>query len=212
MAVILDRDRHRDLEREVREAGARIKSITDGDIAGAIMTCVDDSPADILLGIGGTPEGVTAACALKCYGGQILGRLWPRNDSERQAALDEGYDLQQVLTIEDLVRGDNVFFAATGVTDGEMLDGVRFRGKGAYTSSLVMRSRSGTIRRMRSFHDARSCARSPLSRTSRPGRTAVATGRSGSRRTCARPSPPRSRPRGGRARWRRRRRAARGAP
>ncbi|MFN8105036.1 MAG: class II fructose-bisphosphatase [Acidimicrobiia bacterium] len=153
VAVILDRDRHRDLEKEVREAGARIKSITDGDIAGAIMTCLDDSPADILLGIGGTPEGVTAACALKCYGGQILGRLWPRNDAERQAALDEGYDLDEVLTIERLVHGDNVFFAATGVTDGEMLDGVRFRGNGAYTNSLVMRSRSGTIREIKSFHD-----------------------------------------------------------
>jgi len=153
VVVILDRDRHRDLEQEVRATGARIKSITDGDIAGAIMTCVEDSPADILMGIGGTPEGVTAACALKCYGGQILGRLWPRNDDERNAALELGYDLERVLTIDDLVRGDNVFFAATGVTDGELLDGVRYRGKGAFTSSLVMRSRSGTIRRIRAFHD-----------------------------------------------------------
>jgi fructose-1,6-bisphosphatase II len=153
VVIILDRPRHDDLVAEVRATGARIKSISDGDIAGAIMTCVEDAPGDVLLGIGGTPEGVTTACALKCFGGEIQGKLWPRDDVERSAAIDAGLDLDQVLGIDDLVRGDNVFFAATGVTDGELLDGVRYRGAGATTHSLVMRGQSGTIRWVKATHD-----------------------------------------------------------
>jgi fructose-1,6-bisphosphatase II len=151
-AVILDRPRHEDLIRECREAGARIRLIPDGDIAGAIAVAWRSSGTDILFGIGGTPEGVTAACALKCLGGQILGRLWPRSDVERRAALDAGYDLDQVLTIDDLVAGDDVFFAATGVTDGELLRGVRYWADGAGTESLVMRSKSGTVRINQATH------------------------------------------------------------
>ena len=124
--MILDRDRHDDLIAEVREAGARIRLIPDGDVAGAISTAWPDSGADILFGIGGTPEGVIAAAALKCMGGELQGRLWPRNDDERDAAVAAGYDLDQVLTTDDLVAGDNCFFAATGITDGELLKGVHF--------------------------------------------------------------------------------------
>ncbi len=120
-AVILDRERHGDLIREVRAAGARVRLIQDGDVAGAMSTAWPDTGADILFGIGGSPEGVLAACALKCMGGALYGKLWPRNDDERRAALDAGYDLDAVLTIEDLVSGDNCFFAATGVTDGDLL-------------------------------------------------------------------------------------------
>src|SRR5689334_5256995 len=151
-AVILDRPRHEDLIRECRDAGARIRLIPDGDIAGAISVAWRSSGTDVLFGIGGTPEGVTAACALKCLGGQILGRLWPRNDDERRAALDAGYDLDRVLTIDDLVSGDNVYFAATGITDGELLRGVRYWADGAGTQSLVMRSKSGTIRIIEATH------------------------------------------------------------
>jgi fructose-1,6-bisphosphatase II len=151
-AVILDRPRHEDIIRECREAGARIRLIPDGDIAGAISVAWRSSGTDVLFGIGGTPEGVTAACALKCLGGQILGKLWPRNDEERRAALDAGYDLSRVLTIDDLVAGDDVFFAATGVSDGELLRGVRYWADGAGTQSLVMRSKSGTIRMMEATH------------------------------------------------------------
>ena len=151
-AVILDRDRHADLIRQVREAGARIRLIPDGDVAGAISTAEWTSGANILFGIGGTPEGVIAACALKCLGGEIQGRLWPRNDDERKAALDAGYDLDRVLSTDDLVSGDDVFFAATGITDGELLKGVRYFGTGAHTESLVMRSKSGTIRRIAADH------------------------------------------------------------
>ncbi|MCU1427553.1 MAG: glpX [Actinomycetia bacterium] len=151
-AVVLDRPRHDDLIREIREAGARIRIIQDGDIAGAISVAWRNSGTDVLFGIGGTPEGVTAACALKCLGGQILGKLWPRNDDERRAALDAGYDLDRVLTIDDLVAGDDVFFAATGVTDGELLKGVRYWADGAGTQSLVMRSKSGTIRMNEATH------------------------------------------------------------
>jgi fructose-1,6-bisphosphatase II len=150
--VILDRPRHDDIVRQVREAGARIKFITDGDIAGAIMAVKDGTGVDLLLGIGGTPEGITAACAIKCLGGVIQGRLWPRDDEERQRAVDQGYDLDRVLTTNDLVGGDNAFFVATGVTDGELLRGVRYRAGGATTHSLVMRSRSGTIRYVESQH------------------------------------------------------------
>jgi fructose-1,6-bisphosphatase II len=151
-AVILDRDRHNDIISACRQAGARIQLIPDGDVAGAISCAWPDSGADILLGVGGTPEGVIAACALKCLDGAIQGRLWPRNDDERQAAVDAGYDLTQVLTTDDLVSGEDVFFAATGITDGELLQGVRYWGEGASTQSLVMRSKSGTIRRVDATH------------------------------------------------------------
>ena len=150
--VILDRPRHKEIVREIRDAGARIKFITDGDIAGAIMAAKDDTGVDLLLGIGGTPEGIVTACAIKCLGGTIQARLWPRDDDERKRAVDQGYDVDRVLHTDDLVRGNNVFFVATGVTDGELLQGVRYRGGGATTHSLVMRSRSGTIRYVQSEH------------------------------------------------------------
>jgi fructose-1,6-bisphosphatase II len=151
-AVVLDRDRHGEIIRECREAGARIRLIPDGDVAGAISVAWPDSGSDILFGIGGTPEGVIAACALKCLGGAIYGRLWPRNDEERTAALDAGYDLDRVLDTDTLVSGDDVFFAATGITDGDLLKGVRYWGNGARTQSLVMRSKSGTIRTIDATH------------------------------------------------------------
>ena len=149
---ILDRSRHQELVAQIREAGARVKFITDGDVAGAIMAAREGTGVDILVGIGGTPEAVIAACALKCLDGAMFGRLWPRNDEERRAALEQGYDLEQVLTIDDLVTGDNVFFAATGVTDGELLRGVRFDRRGALTQSLSMRSKSGTSRQIDARH------------------------------------------------------------
>lgn len=152
LVVILDRPRHEQLIRDVREAGARIRLITDGDVAGAIMAAYEGTYVDALFGIGGTPEGVVSACALKCLGGAIQGKLWPRNEEERQKAIDMGYDLDQVLTTEDLVRGDNMFFAATGITDGELLRGVKYTGKGARTQSLVMRGKSGTIRYIDATH------------------------------------------------------------
>ncbi|HYD10825.1 MAG TPA: class II fructose-bisphosphatase [Acidimicrobiales bacterium] len=151
-AVILDRDRHSDLIAEVRESGARIRLIRDGDIIGAVSTAWPDSGADILFGIGGTPEGVIAACALKAMGGEIQGRLWPRNEGERAAAIAAGYDLDAVLTTDDLVQGDNCFFAVTGITDGEVLKGVHYDRNGATTQSLVMRSRSGTVRLVDARH------------------------------------------------------------
>jgi fructose-1,6-bisphosphatase II len=151
-AVILDRPRHTEIIKECREAGARIRLIPDGDVAGAIMTAWPESGADILFGIGGTPEGVIAACALKCLGGVIQGRLTARDEAERQKAVDMGYDLDKVLTLDDLVSGEDVFFSATGITDGELLRGVRFRGDGATTQSLVMRSKSGTIRKIDATH------------------------------------------------------------
>jgi fructose-1,6-bisphosphatase II len=149
---ILDRPRHQEIVEQVRQAGARIKLIPDGDVAGAIMAARPGTGVDLLIGIGGTPEAVIAAAALKCLDGVMFGRLWPRDDGERQAALDAGYDLDQVLTIDDLVRGDNVFFAATGVTDGELVRGVRFDGRGATTQSLSMRSKSGTVRLIEARH------------------------------------------------------------
>ena len=151
-AVILERDRHDDLIAEVRESGARIRLIPDGDVAGAISTAWPDSGADILFGIGGTPEGVIAAAALKCMGGELMGRLWPRNDEERDAALAAGYDLTKVLSADDLVAGDNCFFAATGITDGELLKGVHFEPHLVTTQSLVMRSKSGTVRLVNARH------------------------------------------------------------
>jgi len=150
--VILDRPRHEDLIAEVRSTGARIRLIPDGDVAGAISTAWPESGADILYGIGGTPEGVIAAAALKCMGGEQQGKLYPRNDEERNAAIAAGYDLDRVLTTDDLVAGDNCFFAATGITDGELLRGVRFSRRGAQTSSLVMRSKSGTVRSITASH------------------------------------------------------------
>jgi fructose-1,6-bisphosphatase II len=158
-AVILDRDRHADLIAEVRAAGARIRLIPDGDVIGAVSTAWPTSGADILFGVGGTPEGVIAAAAMKCMGGEIQGRLWPRNDEERQAALDAGYDLEQVLTTDDLVSGDNCFFAVTGITDGEVLQGVHYDSRGASTQSLVMRSRSGTVRLITAQHKLSKLAR-----------------------------------------------------
>jgi fructose-1,6-bisphosphatase II len=151
-AVILDRERHKDLIAEVREAGARVRLIPDGDVIGAVSTAWPDTGADILFGIGGTPEGVIAAAALKCMGGEIQGRLWPRNDDERAVAIAEGYDLEAVLNTDDLVRGDNCFFAVTGITDGEVLKGVHYDGGTATTQSLVMRSKSGTVRRIDARH------------------------------------------------------------
>jgi fructose-1,6-bisphosphatase II len=144
--AILDRPRHKDLVAEVLATGARIKFMLDGDVAGAIMAADDDSSVDLLIGVGGTPEGVIAACALKCLDGALFGRLYPRDDAERNAALEAGYDLDQILTIDDLVSGDDVFFAATGVTDGELLKGVRYRPGRVHTQSLSMRSRSGALR------------------------------------------------------------------
>jgi fructose-1,6-bisphosphatase II len=151
-AVILDRDRHADLIAEVREAGARIRLISAGDVIGAVSTAWSDSGADILFGIGGTPEGVIAAAALKCMGGEIQGRLWPRNDDEREAALKQGYDLHRILTTDELVQGENCFFAVTGITDGEVLKGVHYDRNGATTQSLVMRSKSGTVRLIDARH------------------------------------------------------------
>jgi fructose-1,6-bisphosphatase II len=150
--MVLDRPRHADLIAEIRATGARILLITDGDVAGAIATAQEDSGVDMLMGIGGSPEAVITAAALKCMGGDMQCKLWPRNEAERQAAIDEGQDLDQVLTIDDLVRGNNVFFAATGITTGALLRGVRYYGGGASTQSLVMRSRSGTIRKINSNH------------------------------------------------------------
>jgi fructose-1,6-bisphosphatase II len=149
---ILDRPRHDDLVREVREAGARITFITDGDVAGAIAAARPDTGVDLLIGIGGTPEGIISAAALRCMGGAIQGRLWPRDDAERRAVQDAGHDLDRVLSTEDLVCGDNVFFCATGITDGELLRGVTYRAGGASTQSIVMRSKSGTVRMIDSFH------------------------------------------------------------
>ncbi|MDX3093931.1 class II fructose-bisphosphatase [Streptomyces sp. ME01-24h] len=150
--VILDRPRHEGLVKEVRETGARIKFISDGDVAGAIMAVRDGTGVDLLMGVGGTPEGIIAACAIKCLGGTIQGRLWPKDEAEKRRALDAGHDLERTLHTEDLVKGDNVFFVATGITDGELLRGVRYRAETAITQSLVVRSKSGTIRQIDSTH------------------------------------------------------------
>ena len=154
MVMILDRPRHAEAIKQVREAGARVRLITDGDVSAALLAVTHSSPVDLLWGVGGTPEGVLSAAAIKCMGGQILGRLWPRNEQERQAALTLGYDLKRVLTRDDLVASDECFFSATGVTDGDVLQGVRYEGAGgATTESLIMRSRSGTVRRIQARHD-----------------------------------------------------------
>jgi fructose-1,6-bisphosphatase II len=151
--VVLDRPRHQDLLVEIREAGARVKLITDGDVAAGIQAALPESGVDVLMGIGGTPEGVLTAAAIRCIGGEIQCKAWPRDDKERQAALVAGLDLERVYTATDLVAGDDVFFAATGASTGELLQGVRFFGGGARTQSLVMRSRSGTVRWIDSIHD-----------------------------------------------------------
>ncbi|HET9499809.1 MAG TPA: class II fructose-bisphosphatase [Marmoricola sp.] len=150
--VLLDRPRHDQLVNEIRATGARIKFITDGDVAGAIMAARPDTGIDLLLGTGGTPEGIIAACAMKCMDGVIQGKLWPTDDAERERAQEAGLDLDQVLHTDDLVSGDDCFFVATGITDGELMRGVRYRAGGASTHSLVMRSRSGTIRSIQSDH------------------------------------------------------------
>jgi fructose-1,6-bisphosphatase II len=152
--VMLDRPRHEEMVAELRKVGARIRFISDGDVAAALLAVTKGTGVDLLWGIGGTPEGVLSAAAIKCLGGRILGRLWPRDDGERRAATDAGYDLDRVLDTDDLVGGDDVFFAATGVTDGDLLAGVRYSDDGhATTDSLVMRSRSGTIREVKATHD-----------------------------------------------------------
>jgi fructose-1,6-bisphosphatase II len=149
---ILDRPRHAQLINEVREAGARIRLITDGDVAGAISACRPNSGTDLLAGIGGTPEGIIAAAAIRCMGGAIQGKLAPKDDEERQKAIDTGYDLDRILSTEDLVSGENVFFCATGVTDGDLLKGVQYYGGGCTTQSIVMRSKSGTVRMIEAYH------------------------------------------------------------
>jgi len=151
--IVLDRPRHEEQIREMREAGARVRLITDGDVSAALFAVSAEGGVDLLWGIGGTPEGVISAAAIKCLGGRMVGRLWPRDDAERKAALDAGYDLDEVLDADRLVTGDDVFFAATGVTDGELLQGVRYTAGKATTESLVMRSRSGTVRTVRARHD-----------------------------------------------------------
>jgi fructose-1,6-bisphosphatase II len=150
--VVLDRDRHAELIAQLREAGAKVRLITDGDVAPSIAAARDGTGVDLLMGIGGTPEGVISAAAIKCLGGAIQGRLWPRNDEERQRLVDDGYDVDRVLTTDDLVSGQDVFVAATGVTDGALLNGVLYRREGATTESIVMRSRSGTVRRVEAQH------------------------------------------------------------
>jgi fructose-1,6-bisphosphatase II len=150
--VILDRPRHQKYIDEIRRSGARIRLITDGDVSGAVMTAWPESGIDLLIGIGGTPEGVLAACALKCMEGEIQGRLYPRNEEEASLARELGYDLQKVLTIDDLVSSDEVFFSVTGITDGELVEGVKFFGTGGRTHSLVMRSQSGTVREITATH------------------------------------------------------------
>ncbi|MGE5139125.1 MAG: fructose-bisphosphatase class II family protein, partial [Rudaea sp.] len=150
--VILERPRHEDLIRQVRESCARLKLITDGDVAGAISTALEGTGVDVLMGVGGSPEAVITAGALKCLGGEIHARLYPRNEDEKWRALEQGYDLNRIFTTDDLVRGDNVFFAATGITDGEMLRGVHYKPNWVTTHSLVLRSKSGTIRYIEASH------------------------------------------------------------
>ncbi|MHB8532401.1 MAG: class II fructose-bisphosphatase [Solirubrobacteraceae bacterium] len=152
--VVLDRPRHAEGIAAIREAGARVRLIAHGDVSAALLAVTERSRVDLLWGIGGTPEGVISAAAVKCLGGQLLGRLWPRDEAERQAALDAGYELDRVLDRDDLVAGDDVFFSATGVTDGDVLQGVRYPSAGgATTESLVTRTRSGTVRRVTATHD-----------------------------------------------------------
>jgi fructose-1,6-bisphosphatase II len=152
VVVVLDRDRHEGLIRELREVGASVRLITDGDVAPSIAASRVQSTVDLLMGVGGTPEGVISAAAIKCLGGTIQGKLWPRSDEEREQLADAGFDLDRVLTTDDLVSGEDVFVAATGVTDGALLNGVHYTPGGAVTESIVMRSRSGTVRRIEAYH------------------------------------------------------------
>ncbi|MDX6618547.1 MAG: fructose,6-bisphosphatase [Gaiellales bacterium] len=153
MLVILDRPRHNEMVERIRRAGARIRFISDGDVAGALLAVREGTGVDLLWGIGGTPEGVLSATAIKCLGGTIMGRLWPRDEGEASRARAAGYDLDRILHLEDLVAGENCFFAATGVTDGSLLDGVRYERGGASTHSMVMRASSGTVRLVHARHD-----------------------------------------------------------
>ena len=150
--IILDRDRHKDMIAEIRRAGARIRLIPDGDVAAALMTAWPDSGVDVLLGVGGTPEGVIAACALQAMGGEIQGKLYARDEDELRRGREAGYDFDKILTMDDLVSSEDVFFAATGITDGELLQGVRYFGDGASTDSLVVRGLTGTVRQIRATH------------------------------------------------------------
>jgi fructose-1,6-bisphosphatase II len=150
--MILDRPRHAELIKEVRMTGARIRLINDGDIAAAISTSMEDTGIDVMVGVGGSPEAVVSACALRCLGGEIQCKYWPRDDAERRYAAENNIDLNRVLCLDDLVNSDNVFFAATGITRGELLNGVKYFGGGAQTSSIVMRSKSGTIRHIEATH------------------------------------------------------------
>mgnify|MGYP000906917081 CR=1 FL=1 len=144
-AVVLDRPRHAELIAEIRAAGAKVRLIMDGDVAGGVAAASDESSVDMLMGVGGTPEGIITACAMKCMGGEIQGQLWPQDEAERQKAVDAGLDVDAILGTDDLVKGDNCFFAATGITNGDMVRGVSYRANGAITRSLVMRSKSGTV-------------------------------------------------------------------
>jgi fructose-1,6-bisphosphatase II len=154
MVVMLERDRHADGVKAVRDAGARLRFIQHGDVSAALLAVSDNSPVDLLWGVGGTPEGVISAAAIKCIGGGFVGRLWPRDDDERRRTLEAGYDLDKQLSLDDLIRSDDCFFSATGVTDGDMLQGVRYKGaKSATTESIVMRSRTGTVRRILAQHN-----------------------------------------------------------
>ena len=151
--IMLDRERHEDIKRQIRDVGARLQLISDGDVAGGIQAAWDERrDVDVLIGIGGTPEGVIAACAVKALGGEMFGRLWPRNDAEHAAAEAAGYDVSRILTTDDLVNSDDVFFVCTGITSGGLVDGISFDRHGAITESLVMRSKSGTIRVVRARH------------------------------------------------------------
>ena len=152
---MLDRDRHEELIAALRAVGAKVRLITDGDVAPSIAAARPESGVDLLMGVGGTPEGVISAAAIKCLGGEIQGKLWPRNDDERRALTDEGYDIDRVLKTDDLVGGEDIFVAATGVTDGALLRGVRYLADSTLTESIVMRSRSGTVRRVEAEHPAR---------------------------------------------------------
>jgi fructose-1,6-bisphosphatase II len=151
--IILERDRHDELIQRVRQTGARIRLITDGDVAGAIMTARPRTGIDMLVGVGGTPEGVLAACAIKCMGGEIQGRLYPRSEQEAKYAVEQGYDLDRILTTDDLVSGEDIFFSITGITDGELVQGVKYYANGARTHSLVMRSKTGTVREIIANHN-----------------------------------------------------------
>ncbi|MGH9174253.1 MAG: fructose-bisphosphatase class II, partial [Vicinamibacterales bacterium] len=150
--VVLDRPRHAEIVAEIREIGARIKFITDGDVAGALMAAMPETGIDLLVGIGGATEGTVSACALKCIGGNLQCRIWPRNEEERQLVAEMGLDVTKVYGLDDLVSSENVFFAASGITDGELLQGVHYSAHGATTQSLVMRSKSGTVRRIDASH------------------------------------------------------------